>query len=675
VGNNVQEVLQRRGDKKRQGFRLRFFLPLLLLFLTYLGLLLDFTLQRRVLWFVLSAATVAIYSFFHLFRKDKKYSVPFLFSLLLLVAGASRFLALSWLRMAYFPFITALVPFYGPGTVISLVFLVPFLELNNLLRGEVPLEYITFMLFLVITAGISLSVKRRLAGASADLGASAEREEVGATGPGAETKSVSDGSVLSDYFGSMFRPDDEIRELLVVAKNTVFADSVNLFLNSGTGMKLRSSTEESGSVIPSDGGLINLCIKEKKALVTSDLSEKKLEAGYLKKDRISSLVVVPVTDGDFPLGVVSADSSRFHAFSSADSEILQTFSRQIMRVLQRERVYPQIQRSYESLKILGEESSRLLSSLNAEVIVKNLTGGAYRIIPTEMVFFTVRGNEFDIFYRTGRERQEKKSARPSGTLLDFAVKNREPVYISDVREYRSQVMPFKTDDVGSVFVSPLLYERDILGILVLLMEKTNALDSRQRDLLGVLVNQAATSLANARFHAEIERLAVTDGLTGLFNHRHFQERLAHEFDRLGRFEEPASLLLIDIDFFKKINDTYGHPVGDSVLKKVADIIRKTIRTVDIPARYGGEEFAVILIGTDAGGAMKMAERLRKYVADARFSSGRNSFSITISIGISTYAKDVKGKEALIERTDKALYDAKGSGRNRSILWSETKPDY
>ena len=571
--------------------------------------------------------------------------------------------------MAYFPFIISLAPFYGPGTVLSLVLLIPFLELSNLLRGEIPVEYITFILFLILTAGISLSVRRHLTVEQANRPAPAEKEEGGVTGPGAEMNSVSDGSVLSDYFGSMFRPDDEIRELLLVAKNTVFADSVNLFLNSGGSLRLRCSTEDSGGIIPSDGGLIALCFKERKPLVTSDLSEKKLEAGYLKKDMISSLVAVPVTDGDFPLGVVTADSARFHAFSSADSDILQTFSRQIMRVLRRERVYPQIHRSYESLKILGEESSRLLSSLDAEVTVRNLTGGAYRIVPSEMVFFTVRGNEFDISYQTGQARQEKKPAKPGGTLLDFAVKNREPVYISDVRDYRSPVMPFKTDNVGSVFVLPLLYERDILGILVLLMEKTNALGSHQRDLLEVLVNQAATSLANARFHAEIERLAVTDGLTGLFNHRHFQERLSHEFDRLGRFEEPISLLLIDIDFFKKINDTYGHPVGDSVLRKVADIIRKTIRTVDIPARYGGEEFAVVLVGTDAGGAMKMAERLRKSVADAKFSSGRNSFSITISIGISTYTKDIKGKEAFIERADKALYDAKGSGRNRSILWS------
>jgi diguanylate cyclase (GGDEF)-like protein len=671
VGNNVQEILQGRGEKKRQGFWIKFLLPLLLLFLTYLGLLLDFPLQKKVLWFVFCAATIAIYSFLHLFRKDKKYSVPFLFSLLLLIAGVARLLALPWLRMAYFPFIISLTPFYGPGTVLSLVFLIPFLELNNLLRGEIPVEYITFVLFLIVTAGISLSVRRRLAGELANRLTPAEKEGAGVLGPGTEMKSVSDGSVVSDYFGSMFRPDDEIRELLLVAKNTVFADSVNLFLNSGGSLRLRCSTEESGVVIPSDGGLIDLCFKDRKPLVTSDLNEKKLEAGYLKKDSISSLVAVPLTDGDFPLGVVAADSSRFHAFSIADSDILQTFSRQIMRVLQRERVYPQIHRSYESLKILGEESSRLLSSLDSEFIVRNLTGGARRIAPSEMVFFTVRGKEFDIFYRTGQARQEKKPGKPGGTLLDFAVKNRGPVYISDVREYRSPVMPFKTDNVGSVFVLPLLYEKDILGILVLLMEKTDALGSHQRDLLEVLVNQAATSLANAKFHAEIERLAVTDGLTGLFNHRHFQERLAHEFDRLGRFAEPVSLLLIDIDFFKKINDTYGHPVGDSVLRRVADIIRKTIRTVDIPARYGGEEFAVILAGTDAGGAVKMAERLRKSVSDTKFSSGGNTFSITISIGISTYSKDVKGKEALIERADKALYDAKGSGRNRSVLWSES----
>lgn len=448
----------------------------------------------------------------------------------------------------------------------------------------------------------------------------------------------------------------------------MFADSVSLFIGAGSGLKLRSSTDVHGGVIPSNGGLLHRCFEEKKTFVLSDMNEGKQEPGYLKKDKISSMVAVPVTDDNFPLGVMTADSSRVHAFSSADSDTLELFSKQITRILQRERVYPQVQRSYAALKILNEESSKLLSSLNEGVIVQNLIEGSYRIAPTETIFFIIKGREAEISQGKDLSIRHDKTYNIKGTVLDLAAKNMEPVYISDVRNYRSPIMPFKIGDVNSVFLLPMFYERDLLGILALLLEKVNALSPYQIELLEVFGNQASTSMANARFHAEIERLAITDGLTGLFNHKQFQERLAQEFNRTERFPDPLSLLLIDIDYFKRINDTYGHPVGDSVLKRVANIIKKTIRSIDISARYGGEEFAVVLVGTDEEGAMNMAERLRKTVMDTKFVSDESTFSVTISIGISTNAGDVKKKEELVDKADKALYKAKGDGRNQSVLW-------
>ncbi len=468
----------------------------------------------------------------------------------------------------------------------------------------------------------------------------------------------------------MFKPDEEIKELLMVAKKIVFADSVNIFVSSGGSLRLRCSTEESGGIIPSDGGLINICIKEKKPLISSDIGEKKIDIGYLKKDKVSSLVAVPVMDGNFPLGVMVADSARFHAFSTADRDTLQMFSKQLMRILRRERVYPQIYRSYTTLKVLNEESSKLLTSLDVDVIVQSLIEGAYRLAAAEIVFFIAKGKEFEILHQTGLPPQEKKVFNLKGTLLDIVVKNKEPFYLSDVRNYRAPIMPFKTDNVGSVFVLPMLYEKDLLGMLTFLSEKTDALNPYQIELIEVLGNQASTSIANARFHAEIERLAITDGLTGIFNHRHLQERLSQEFSRLERFSEPLSILILDIDHFKEINDTYGHPVGDSVLKGVVDVVKKTIRNIDIPARYGGEEFAIILLGTGAHGALKIAERLRKAVMNRTFSAENKTFKVTISIGISTCPNDGKRKEEIIEKADKALYHAKRTGRNRSVLWSE-----
>lgn len=652
-------------------------LSFLLLFLTYLGLLLEFPLKRRGLWFLFSSATVSIYTVLHILKKEKNYSIEFLFSLALLIEGSVHAFAIPWLRMAYFPFMVFITAFYGQKTVISLLLLIPFLELGNFINGERLIEEITFILSLAATAGISLFLKDKMKKTNMLYGSKNNPPEsphtpLWKTGAGGidEIKSFNDEKVISHYLESMFKPDEEIKELLMAAKNIIFADSVTFFMSAGSILSFRCSTEESGSIIPSDGGLINLCIKEKKPLISSDIIEKKLEVGYLKKDKISSLVAVPVMDGNFPLGVITADSARFHAFSSADSDILQMFSKQLMRILQRERVYPQIYRSHTTLKVLHEESSKLLSSLDMDVIARSLTDGAYRIAPSEIVFFIAKGKEFEVLRQLGIPAQKKKIFTLKGTLLDMVVKNKEPFYLSDVRHYRSPIMPFKTDNLGSVFVLPMLYEKEILGMLALLSEKINALNPYQIELLEVLGNQASTSIANARFHAEIERLAITDGLTGLFNHRHFQERLSQEFSRIDRFSEPLSVLIIDIDHFKKINDTYGHPVGDAVLKGVADKIRKTIRNIDISARYGGEEFAVILIGTDERGAMNMAERLRKAVMNKTFSADKNTFNVTISIGISTYTKGIKRKEELIEKADKALYQAKRGGRNRSILWSE-----
>lgn len=587
----------------------------------------------------------------------------------MLIAGSEQAFGMPWLKTAYFPFMISLTAFSGQKTVLSLLLLVPFLEINNLLKGELLTEEITFFLFLTATVSISLFIRKRLEREQPDESSYEGNGLGGDIDAAAEVKSLSDGKVISDYLESMFRPDDEIRELLTAVKNTVVADSVNFFISTGGSLRLRCSTEETGEIIPSDGGLIHICFKEKKAFVFSDIAEKKLNVGYLKRDTISSLVAVPVIDGNFPLGVLTADSVRFHAFSSADSDILQMFTGQVVRILQRERVYPQILRSHETLKILNEESSKLLSSLDVEVIAQNLIGGAYRIVPSEIAFFMAKGREFELLHQRGLQPKEKKIFNMRGTLIDMAVKNKELVHLSDVRTCRSPIMPIKTDDAGSVLVLPLLYEKELLGILVLLSERINAFTPYQIELLGVLGNQASTSIANARFHAEIEKLAITDGLTGLFNHRHFQEKLTQEFNRLQRFSEPISLLLIDIDHFKRINDTYGHPVGDAVLKGVADKIMKTIRNIDIPARYGGEEFAVVLLGTDEKGAMNMAERLRKTVMNTTFSAEKKTFNVTVSIGIATYPDGIRKKEEFIERADKALYHAKRTGRNQSILWS------
>jgi diguanylate cyclase (GGDEF)-like protein len=173
--------------------------------------------------------------------------------------------------------------------------------------------------------------------------------------------------------------------------------------------------------------------------------------------------------------------------------------------------------------------------------------------------------------------------------------------------------------------------------------------------------------------AELERLSVTDGLTGLFNRRYFQTRLSQEFQRAQRYTDPVSLMMIDIDHFKRVNDTYGHPVGDVVLKGTADLVRSSVRDPDICARYGGEEIAVILPKTHLAGALVVAERIWRELGQKRYGVEEKGepreLRVTASIGLAFYpSKDITAPEALVKYADEALYRAKREGRNTICLY-------
>lgn len=164
----------------------------------------------------------------------------------------------------------------------------------------------------------------------------------------------------------------------------------------------------------------------------------------------------------------------------------------------------------------------------------------------------------------------------------------------------------------------------------------------------------------------LEKEAITDGLTGLFNHRHFYSRLEFEVNRAIRANSPVSILILDVDNFKQYNDKYGHPKGDEALRRCAAAIRDTVRGVDIAARYGGEEFAVVLTETDKKGAMVVAENIRRAIEEQRFrdEEGDTTHNVTVSIGVSSYPADTRKMNDFIQMADDALYTAKREGKNR-----------
>lgn len=245
----------------------------------------------------------------------------------------------------------------------------------------------------------------------------------------------------------------------------------------------------------------------------------------------------------------------------------------------------------------------------------------------------------------------------------------DPVFVSDVKRDK-RIEPLRRDVLShyhmySLFYIPISYDEKLLGILGgHKCESEHVWSTDNQHFLQQVGDQLAIGLTNVRLYKRVERQATTDGLTSLFNHRTGQEKLTEQLKLAERYERNVCVVMIDVDHFKSINDTYGHPVGDTVLKKVAQIIKRDCRDVDTPVRYGGEEFLLILPEINREGAVVVAERLRKTLSKEVIGHENIELGVTASLGVACYPDDAVTQHQLLELADKALYMSKRMGRNQ-----------
>ncbi len=242
--------------------------------------------------------------------------------------------------------------------------------------------------------------------------------------------------------------------------------------------------------------------------------------------------------------------------------------------------------------------------------------------------------------------------------------------IAEQKPIRNNDISFRLSNGYEIrnFIALSLHSATELQCLLIMMNRDGGFSQDDEDSF---LNFAFQAFHTISLQNEIAKLATTDGLTGLNNHRMFQDRLSEEIQRAERYKSKLFLLLIDIDHFKRFNDTYGHQTGDDVLRTMAQIIKGSIRKVDFAARYGGEEFVLILPETDCGHTFTVAERIRKAVMDYPFKlKDGTKAGLTVSIGVACFPEDSAEKEDLIRKADTALYFAKGLGRNKVCLYRD-----
>ena len=429
---------------------------------------------------------------------------------------------------------------------------------------------------------------------------------------------------------------------------------------------------------------------------------------------VRSALAIPIVQDADPIGMLVVDSLEEGAFSFETRDTLSRFVPFFIQIIDKISVSRLLNQRATIFEALHEISSVLNSSLELGMVLDRLAAKIGVLVLYDLCIFAHyddKSNEMVLVHQSGavtlsndettfasKIKTALTPADRSGVpalgrrfpietsafigqmlrLWDNGQGRAAPYHFPDPGDRRQEIRLFDdsvklTRQLRSLSCWPLVAGKKFIGAFFVGSIKANAFSKDDRLFLDTLMNQVAVVMDNAILHEQIKNMAHKDGLTGLLNHRTFMENMDEAFKNLDRaVYQHFSLLLFDIDHFKKVNDEHGHPVGDIALKAVASVISQMARSTDFVARYGGEEFAIGMVGEDTAGAKLMAERIRKAVEGTVITAGTVTLKKTVSIGVATYNRGCGKKEVLIAQADQALYHAKNTGRNKVCLYSDVR---
>ncbi|MDH3936517.1 MAG: diguanylate cyclase, partial [candidate division Zixibacteria bacterium] len=358
----------------------------------------------------------------------------------------------------------------------------------------------------------------------------------------------------------------------------------------------------------------------------------------------------------------------FFAAISYASEYMRRSEKRLLKLFNTlNRRTSELEKSQAQLEMIYENTRILASILDTDGVVKEVVRIMGEVLQYECHALIFRDRWGNCYYRARSQRGRhnfhlKAIDLEAEELLARVCKIGEPVSINDIRtrdDYTAQ-----STEARAVMLVPLVSHGSTNGVLVAESNEVAGFKGKHVQMISVVARSAALALENAELHKRTEELTIIDELTETYNYRFFVQKLEEEKRRALRYNLPLSLVMVDIDFFKKFNDSYGHETGNVVLRHLSAIIKKCIRDVDFFVRYGGEEFAVILPQTASHEARTIGERIRSQVERTAIEAGKaGHLRITVSVGVSSFPENGKSHEELVSVTDQALYRAKGEGRN------------
>lgn len=416
--------------------------------------------------------------------------------------------------------------------------------------------------------------------------------------------------------------------------------------------------------------------------ICNDLGIKGVSYYEDRAPLIGAMLAVPIVESTGRVrGVLVADRLTPIPFSERDERLLATVAREVLRSIDVERVLRNVRKSRDEKDRFFRAIDELNRAGNPEQVFSAVADTIGQLAGLDFCALTLVSE-----VEGKKQHRVVKLMGPAAAKSEVYVFDDNNGLVANVVRYgvplpgrdakwNEKLTVF--DDrlplrgIGALRIFPLVAGDRVVGTLVAGANASMLSDDTQR-MLEVMAIQVAQAILRAQLFEQMERMATTDGLTGLLNHRAFQARADEVLAHAKRYERKCSIVLTDIDHFKVVNDTHGHPAGDVVLKGVAKLLTQQARDSDIVARYGGEEFAIIMPETDAIGARTTAERIRETVMRQTFKVDTGLIKVTLSLGIATFVDDGGDKKAWIDAADQALYQAKRRGRNQSLLASQIR---